>query len=120
MCDLRICSDRAKLGKSYILLGLVPGAGGAFLPPRIVGLPRALELLLTGDAIDVGEALRIAERPSLAVRMMKRAVYQGLTSTLRAHLDCISSQVSLLSGTGDHREAAKAYLEKRAPVFRGQ
>ncbi len=52
--------------------------------------------------------------------MMKRAVYQGQTSTLRAHLDYISSQISLLSETHDHVEAAKSFLEKRRPQFIGK
>jgi len=143
MCDLRICSNRAKLAESYILMGLVPGDGGAFLLPRIVGLAKALELLLTGDVVGPQEALnlglvnrvvpesalmdeamglarKIAGRPPQAVRMMKRAVYQGLTDTLRAHLDYISSQVAMLSETDDHREAARAFLEKRKPVFTGK
>jgi enoyl-CoA hydratase/carnithine racemase len=52
--------------------------------------------------------------------MMKRAVYQAQTSTLRAHLDYISSQLALLSETEDHIEAAKAFLEKRKPHFTGK
>jgi enoyl-CoA hydratase/carnithine racemase len=143
MCDLRVCSDRARLAESYIMMGLVPGDGGAFFLPRLVGVSKALELLLTGDVINPEEALRlgivnrvvvhenlmaealglarkIAGRPPLAVRMMKRAVYQGLTVTLRGHLDYISSQLSLLSETADHREAALAFLEKRKPLFKGK
>jgi enoyl-CoA hydratase/carnithine racemase len=143
MCDLRVCSDRAKLAESYIMMGLVPGDGGAFFLPRLVGVSKALELLLTGDVINADEALRlgivnrvaahdrlmdetlalaekIGSRPPLAVRMMKRAVYQGLASSLRAHLDYISSQLSLLSETSDHQEAARAFLEKRKPIFEGK
>jgi enoyl-CoA hydratase/carnithine racemase len=143
MCDLRVCSDKAKLAESYIMMGLVPGDGGAYFLPRVVGVPKALELLLTGDVIGPDEALKIglvnrvvpherlmkeaaelaekiASRPPLAIRMMKRAVQQGQTSTLRAHLDYISSQLSLLSETEDHREAARAFLEKRKPVFKGK
>ena len=143
MCDLRICAGRVRLAESYILMGLVPGDGGAFLLPRTIGLPKAMELLLTGDALSAEEALaiglvnrvvpggelmdatmvlakKIASKPPQAVRMMKRAVYQGVTSSLRTHLDYISSQVSLLSETADHREAATAFLEKRKPVFTGE
>jgi enoyl-CoA hydratase/carnithine racemase len=143
MCDLRVCSDQAKLGESYINMGLVPGDGGAFFLPKLVGIAKALELLLTGDILSakeafelgivnkvvpheqlLGEALalanRIASKPPLALRMIKRAVYQAQTSSLRAHLDYISSQMALLSETEDHREAAKAFIEKRKPVFRGQ
>ncbi|RPI73634.1 MAG: enoyl-CoA hydratase, partial [Desulfobacteraceae bacterium] len=143
MCDLRVCSDRARFAESYILMGVVPGDGGAYFLPRLVGLSKALELLLTGDVLDAQEALRlgvvnrvvahdqlmehtlalaekIASRPPLALRMMKRAVYQAQTGTLRAHLDYISSQISLLSETEDHREAARAFLDKRKPEFKGR
>lgn len=143
MCDLRVCSDHAKLAESYIMMGLVPGDGGAYFLPRVVGVAKAFELLLTGDVIGPEEALniglvnkvvphdqllqeagmlaqKIASKPPLAVRMMKRAVYQGQASSLRAHLDYISSQLSLLSVTRDHREAAQAFLEKRKPEFRGE
>ena len=143
MCDLRICSDRAKMAESYILLGVVPGDGGAYYLPRLVGPAKALELFLTGDVVPPPEALamglvnrvvphdqlmeetmklatKIASKPPLAIRMMKRAVYQAMTSSLRAHLDYISSQISLLSETKDHREAARAFLEKRKPVFEGK
>ena len=143
MCDLRVCSDRAKLSESYILLGLVPGDGGAYFLPRLVGLGKALELLLTGDVLSPKEALeiglvnrvvphdqlmeetkklaeKIASKPPLAIRMMKRAVYQAQSSTLRSHLDYISSQLALLSETQDHKEAAKAFIEKRKPVFKGK
>ena len=143
MCDLRVCSDHARLAESYIMMGLVPGDGGAYFLPRLVGTAKALEMLLTGDVITAEEALqlgivnrvvphdnlmeetmklakKIAGRPPLAIRMMKRAVYQAQTSTLRAHLDYISSQLSLLSETQDHIEAATAFLEKRKPVFKGK
>ncbi len=143
MCDLRVCSEKAKLAESYIMMGLVPGDGGAYFLPRVAGLPKALELLLTGDVINAEEALRlgivnkvvshdrlmsetmklaekIAARPPLAIRMTKRAVYQGLTNTLRSHLDYISSQISLLSETKDHQEAARSFLEKRKPKFEGK
>jgi enoyl-CoA hydratase/carnithine racemase len=143
MCDLRVASEKAKLAESYITMGLVAGDGGAYFLPRIVGMPKALELLLTGDVISAEEALKIgivnrvvpherlmeetvklakkiAEKPPLAVRMMKRAVYQGQTSSLRTHLDYISSQLALLSETEDHGEAARAFLEKRKPDFTGK
>jgi enoyl-CoA hydratase/carnithine racemase len=143
MCDLRVCSDKAKLAESYILMGLVPGDGGAYFLPRLVGMAKALEMLFTGDILSPEEALEaglvnyvvphdrlmeetmrladsIASKPPLAVRMMKRAVYQAQGSTLRAHLDYISSQLALLSETRDHLEAAQAFLEKRKPVFSGK
>jgi enoyl-CoA hydratase/carnithine racemase len=143
MCDLRVVSNKARLAESYIAMGLVPGDGGAYFLPRLVNTSKALELLLTGDALNAEEALglgivnkvvphehlmeetiklaqKIADKPPLAVRMMKRAVYQAQASSLRTHLDYISSQLSLLSETEDHIEAAKAFLEKRKPHFTGK
>ncbi len=143
MCDLRICSEKAKLAESYILMGVAPGDGGAYFLPRLVGMGKAMELLLTGDMISPQEALdmglvnrvvpherlmeetlvlaeKIASKAPLAVAATKRAIYQAQTSTLRSHLDYISSQIALLSETEDHREAARAFLEKRKPVFIGK
>ncbi len=124
-------------------MGLVPGDGGSYFLPKLVNVSKALELLLTGDVLNAPEALelgivnkvvpheylmeetvkfanKIASKPPLAVRMMKRAVYQSQTSGLRAHLDYISSQLSLLTEIEDHIEAAKAFLEKRKPYFSGK
>jgi len=143
MCDLRVVSERAKLAESYITMGLVPGDGGAYFLPKLVNISKALELFLTGDTLSAEEALKIGivnkvvphehlmneavklakkitNKPPLAIRMMKRAVYQGQVSTLRTHLDYISSHLSLLSETEDHIEAAKAFLEKRKPRFTGK
>lgn len=143
MSDLRICSERARFAESFVKLGLVAGDGDAYFLPRIVGVGKALELLLTGDLITAEQALqfgivnklvphgqvmtaslammeRIISNPPLAVRMMKRAIYQAQTSTLRSHLDYISSQISLLTETEDHLEAARAFMEKRKAVFRGR
>lgn len=143
MSDLRVCSERARFAESFVKLGLVAGDGDAYFLPRIVGMGKALELLLTGDLITAEQAFqfgivnrlvpheqlmteslaimeRIIRNPPLAVRMMKRAVYQAQTSTLRSHLDYISSQISLLSETEDHLEAARAFMEKRKPTFKGK
>ena len=65
-------------------------------------------------------AEEIASKPPLAARIIKRAVYQAQRSDLRFHLDYISSQLALLSETRDHQEAARAFLEKRRPVFKGE
>jgi enoyl-CoA hydratase/carnithine racemase len=142
MCDLRIAAESARFSEGYVKLGLVPGDGGAFLLPRLIGLPRALELLWTGDRISAREAWQmgmvnrvvpgeklleetyrlagqIAEGPPLAVRMIKRAVYQGLKSDLKTSLDLISSHMAIITETRDHREGVNALLEKRKPDFKG-
>lgn len=143
MCDLRIASDQATFAETYVKLGLVPGDGGAYFLPRLVGLSKALEMLWTGDVIDAEEALRIGlvnkvvpageleqatlglakklvAGPPIAIRMIKRAVYQGLRSDLKTALDTISSHMAVVTNTEDHKEALAAFFEKRAPQFKGR
>ncbi|MBX6377920.1 MAG: enoyl-CoA hydratase/isomerase family protein [Clostridia bacterium] len=143
MADLRIASERATFCEAYVRVGLAPGDGGAYFLPRVVGLPKALELLLTADVIDAQEALRIglvnrvvphdqlmeatmqlarrlAQGPALAQQIIKRAVHQAVHSDLRSHLDYISSQMALLFQSEDHREGVRAFLEKRRPNFKGR
>ena len=143
MMDLRVAAASARLGETYVKVGLVPGAGGAWFLPRLVGTAKALELFWTGELIDAREAERIgmvnkvvpdaelmtatnllAERiaaaPQLSVRFIKRAVYQGQRTDLRSALDLISSHYAVVSTSADHREAVNAYLEKRKPKFTGR
>jgi enoyl-CoA hydratase/carnithine racemase len=139
MCDLRLMADSATVAESYINVGLIAGDGGTYYLPRIIGLPRALELFWTGRAIGAAEADRIglvnnvvpydelmpatyklahaiAAQPFEAVRAYKRSVYQGMSMTLSAHLDMVSSHTSILRDTPEHRERVAAFLErKRAP-----
>jgi len=143
MCDLRFAADTARFSEGYIKIGLVPGDGGAYFLPRLVGPAKALELLWTGDFIDAQEALRIGlinrvysaenlmeetykfaaglvKSPEVAIRMMKRAVYQGLRLDLRTALDMISSNFAITQFTEDHLEGIKAIQEKREPKFRSR
>lgn len=144
MCDLRFASDRAHLAETYVRLGLVPGDGGAYFLPRLVGVAKALELLWTGDFIDAHEAerlgivnrvlppeelmsytygfaRRLADGPPVAIQLIKRMVYQGLQSdNLRANLDIASSHLAVSAATQDHQEAVTAFLEKRPPKFEGR
>jgi len=141
-CDLRYAASSARLGETYVRVGLVPGAGGTWFLPRLVGTAKALELFWTGDLISAEEAERIgminkavpddelmshvrgvADRialgPQLSVRFIKRAVYQGQRIDLRTSLDLISSHYAVVSSSSDHKEAVQAYLEKRKPNFTG-
>jgi enoyl-CoA hydratase/carnithine racemase len=136
MCDLRTMADNATLAESYINVGLIAGDGGTYYLPRIIGLPRALELFWTGRAIDAREAERIglvnnvfpldqlmtgtrelaraiAAQPFEAVRAYKRAVYQGMNMPLAAHLDMVSSHTSILRDTPEHRAKVAAFLERK-------
>lgn len=134
--DVRFAAESARLSEIYIRRGLVPGSGGAHLLTRLVGTAKALELIWTGDMIDAGEAerlgivnrvfpddllmtetykfaSRLAEAPELAVRLIKRAVYESARADLRTSLDLISSHLGIIRGTPEHREAVTAFLEKQ-------
>lgn len=140
MCDMRFAARSTRISEGYIRVGLVPGDGGAYYLPRLVGPAKALELLLSGDFIDAEEALRIgavnrvydyedlmpetmefAERlaagPPLITRMIKRAVYQSARSDLRTSLDLISSHMGIVQSMHDSQEAMNAFREKRQPRY---
>lgn len=143
MCDIRVASENARFSEAYVRLGLVPGDGGAYYLPRLTGIAKALELLLTGDFISASEAARIgvvnrvvppeqlsevvyqlarriASHPPLAVRLTKRLAYQSLRSDLAGALDAASSHVVLVQQSEDHKEAVKAFLEKRRGSYVGR
>jgi enoyl-CoA hydratase/carnithine racemase len=143
-CDIMIASDRARFSMVFVKRGIVPDTGGSFTLPRIVGLPRACELTLTGDTIDAAEAerigmvnrvvphdelmnvarglaTRIAKNPPLAVGMAKAMLYESVAGT--DIVEQMKREVALqdrLLKTADFIEAATAFLEKREPVFKGE
>lgn len=142
MGDIRIAAQSARFAETYVRIGILAGDGGAWYLPRLIGLSRALELLWTGRFVDAAEAERIglvnkvvpddklmeetyqmarqiADGPPLAIRMMKKAVQQGLTMDIATHLEQVSSHMAVLFATEDHQEALNAFKEKRPPVFRG-
>jgi enoyl-CoA hydratase/carnithine racemase len=142
MCDIRIASRQARFAESFVKLGIVPGDGGAWLLPRVVGASRAAELALTGDTIDADEALRIglvsrvvepaalmdealalaqriAANPPQVLRWTKQLLRQAQTATLDEALDQAGHFQGLAHHTADHVEAVNAFFEKRPPVFKG-
>src|SRR5580700_7162649 len=142
MCDMRIMARSTRMSEGYVRVGLVPGDGGCYYLPRLVGVAKALELLLTGDFIDADEAVRIglvnravddneleaavaalarkiADLHPVAVRMIKRATYQSLRTDLRTALDLISSHTGVLGSMQDTAEAMAAFREKRKPRYTG-
>ena len=136
MCDIRLAARSAKFGETYTKVGLVPGAGGAWFLPRLVGPAKALELFLTADFItaeeareigmvnqvhddaDLAEACetmarKIADAPRESVRMIKRAVHCAMRTDLRTHLDMISSHYAVVTAGDDHKEAVRRFVESR-------
>jgi len=132
-CDLCIASERATFCATYVKIGLAPGNGSAYFLTRCIGVSRALDILLTGrivkmkEAMDLGlvqsvvpperlpeEALDYASQmtrwPLESLRAVKRAVYHGLHSDLRSHLDYMSSQLALLTQTPEHRKAVEKFV----------
>jgi enoyl-CoA hydratase/carnithine racemase len=143
MCDIRLAASSARFSEGYIRIGLVPGDGGCYFLPRLVGSARALELLWTGDFVGADEALaigmvnhvypdaefagralnfaqRIAAAPPVNVRMIKRAVQHGAKSDLRTALDLISSHMAVVQSTEDSVEALAAFRERRDGVYYGR
>lgn len=143
MCDLRIAAASARFAESFVKVGIVPGDGGAWFLPRVVGFSKACEMALTGDAIDAAEALacglvskvvddatlmdearalaaRIAANPPHVVRMTRRLLRQGRVSDLPALLEVSAAMQALAHATSDHVEAVSALLERRKPAFTGR
>lgn len=142
MCDIRIAAESARFAESFVKVGIIPGDGGAWLLPRIVGMSRAAELAFTGDTIDAVQAAawglvsrvvpdaelmsaarevaaRIAANPSYAVRMTKRLLREGQGMSLESLLHFSGAMQSLAHATNDHKEAIAAFIEKRKPSFKG-
>ncbi|MBD1382939.1 enoyl-CoA hydratase/isomerase family protein [Metabacillus arenae] len=143
MCDFRTIVCASKISEGYVKVGLVPGDGGAFFLPQIIGEAKALELLWTGDFISSEEAYelglvnhvypeeeflqrtltlaeKIAEGPQVAIRMTKRAVRYSRTMELEPALDLMSSHYAIIKETDDHKEGVTAFKERRKPNFIGK
>jgi enoyl-CoA hydratase len=142
-CSMRVASEKARLGQPEVKLGITPGAGGTQRLPRLVGMGRALEMILTGDPVTAEEAKAmglvnrvvphdqvmaeakklaetIAERPKLAIQYSKAAVLRYADGSLAEGLDHESYLHALSCGTEDKKEGVAAFLEKRDPKFTGR
>ena len=141
-CTIRIAVESAKFGQPEVALGLVPGGGGTQRLPRLVGKGRALQLILSGEMIGAQEAhriglvnevvaaadlltraeailKRIAANAPLAVTFALEAVNKGLDTNQGEGLLLEAAYFGLCAATEDKREGTSAFLEKRAPRFRG-
>jgi enoyl-CoA hydratase/carnithine racemase len=143
MCDVRVASDRAKMGSTFVAVGLVPGDGGAYFLARTIGYPNALELILSARVIDAEEARqlglvhevvapdglvdavrrrasRMASLPPIALRYAKRATQRSWELPLEAALELAATLQGVTQNTADHDEAVRAILEKRQGAYEGR
>ncbi len=143
MCDMRVASEKARFGETFLNVGLIPGDGGAYFLPRVVGMAKACELTFTGDVIDANTALeiglinylvpheqllakaneiatRIAAKPPGALRMAKKLLYMGQQVPLPELLEQSAAFQGVCHHTEDHQEALNAMFEKRKPQFKGK
>jgi len=142
-CDIRVVADNAKVGLPEVTLGIFPGYGGTQRLPRLIPAGKAKELIFTGAMIDAEEAYRIGiadhKTPAgealnkareiagailragpIGVRMAKEAVNKGLDQSLEEGQRAEASYFGELCDTEDQKEGAQAFLEKRAPQFKGK
>lgn len=143
LADTRIAADDARFGATFLKIGLVPGDGGAWLLPRVIGMARASELFFTGDLIDAETALnwglvsrivpaaelmdqaralatKMARQPPDVLRMTKKLMREGMSTSFDMIMELSASMQALAHHTEDHGEAISAFFEKRDPIYKGR
>lgn len=141
MCDIRLASERARFGETFVSLGIIPGDGGAFFLPRVVGFSKALELAFTCRVIDAAEALRIglvsevapadrlleramevaeeiARHPARSLRMAKRLFYSARGMSLENVLEMSAAYQALCHHMPEHGSALEAFLAQQQTAGR--
>lgn len=142
-CDIRIAADSAKFGATFLKVGLIPGDGGSWLLPRVIGWSNAARLFFTGDIVDAETArswglvsdivpaadlmaeanalaARIVQQPPHALRMTKRLMRDGMSSSFDTIMEMSASMQVIVQNTEDHLEAVNAFFDKRKPEFKGR
>lgn len=139
MADIRIMSDKARVGMNYIRMGLLPGDAGCYFLPRIVGIAKALELIWSGRMIDAEEALQIGyvskvvphdelaaatkefclqfTQAPVATQLAKRLVWRGIDLYRNINLEMAEMAMLINSTSPDTREGPTAWVEKREPTW---
>ncbi len=142
-CDMRVAAEDAKLGLTEVRRGMIPGAGGTQRLARLVGTGKALEICMTGDSVSGIEAHRlglvnavvptdavlksaeelagrILKGAPVAVSFIKEAINKGIDLPLEAGLRLEADLSALVATTEDSKEGPRAFVEKRAPVWKGR
>jgi 2-(1,2-epoxy-1,2-dihydrophenyl)acetyl-CoA isomerase len=142
-CDIVIASENASFIQAFSKIGLIPDSGGTFLLPRLIGQQRALALMMLGDKVSAQEALqmgmlykvtpanqlmadalgiaqKVASMPTKALAYTKQLIYMSATNTLEKQLEAEAEFQVNAAASYDYNEGVSAFLEKRAPVFKGE
>jgi enoyl-CoA hydratase/carnithine racemase len=142
-CDLRTGSENTRFMVAFTRIGLFPGWGGTWLYPRIIGIPKAAEMLFTGDFLEAKDAERlgllnklvpaadleketmdlagrIANGPPIAIRLAKMQLYKGLEMDLETAMKVAAACETITLTSEDHREGVKAFQGKRKPQYKGR
>lgn len=143
ICDFRIASENASFVQSFTKVGLIPDSGSTFLLPRIIGITKAFELMLSAEKLDAQEALRLglvnkvvatnklmeetlalAKRlvagPSLAYGLTKRAINRAMFNDIEELLEYEASLQEIAGRSDDFEEGVKAFINKREPAYKGR
>ena len=142
-CDIRIAAEKAQFSEAFVRMGLIPGDGSCWQLPRLIGLSNTLLLQYTGDRVDGNEAYRmglvskvvpddaimeasmelatrLAQGPTQSLSLIKYLVHKSLETNLRESLALSHVAQEQARQTDDHKEAVRAFLEKRRPEFKGR
>jgi 2-(1,2-epoxy-1,2-dihydrophenyl)acetyl-CoA isomerase len=141
-CDLVIATESASFIQAFAKIGLIPDSGGTFFLPRLIGLPRAVAMMMTGEKVSASDAqnigmiykcvpddlfktevdklaIQIANMPTKALGLIKELVNKSFTNTLDEQLNLETKYQGEAANSHDYNEGVLAFVEKRKPIFNG-